>query len=200
MLRTEVKIRTNRILFKWLCDKLPVRYLYRPSSITELATMSLEMKELLDTIPQTGTVNWIGVRPDRDVPVESLESVEVCLENGLVGDRFAGKAGAKRQVTLIQQEHIPVIQAILGCDEIKPETLRRNILVSGINLMSLKDKKFSSGGVVLLGTGNCPPCSKMEVALGAGGYNAMRGHGGLTCSVVTAGKISIGDKVKLLVD
>ena len=45
--------------------------------------MSLEMKELLDTIPQTGTVNWIGVRPDRDVPVESLESVEVCLENGL---------------------------------------------------------------------------------------------------------------------
>ena len=162
--------------------------------------MSMEMKELLDTIPQIGLVNWIGVRPSREEPMNSLQSVDVCLENGLVGDRFAGKAGAKRQVTLIQKEHIPVIQAILDCDEIKPETLRRNLLVSGINLQSLKDKTFSIGGVVLLGTGNCPPCSKMETALGAGGYNAMRGHGGLTASVVSEGKISVGDEVKLLAD
>ena len=162
--------------------------------------MSLEMRELLDTIPQIGSVDWIGVRPGREEPVESLQSVEACLENGLVGDRFAGNAGAKRQVTLIQKEHLPVIQAILDCDEIKPETLRRNLLVSGINLQSLKDKRFSIGEVVFLGTGNCPPCSKMETALGAGGYNAMRGHGGLTASVVTAGKISVGDKVKLLKD
>jgi len=132
--------------------------------------------------------------------MKSLESVDVCLENGLVGDRFTGSAGAKRQVTLIQKEHLSVIQAILDCDEIHPETLRRNILVSGINLQSLKNKKFSIGQVVLLGTGNCPPCSKMETALGPGGYNSMRGHGGLTASVVTEGKISVGDKVKLLVD
>ena len=162
--------------------------------------MSLEMKELLDTIPQVGTVNWIGVRPSREEPMNSLDSVEVCLENGLVGDRFAGEAGAKRQVTLIQKEHLAVIQAILGCDEIEPETLRRNILVSGINLQSLKNKRFSIGDVVLLGTGNCPPCSKMETALGPGGYNSMRGHGGLTASVVADGKISVGDSVKLLVD
>ena len=161
--------------------------------------MSLEMKELLDTIPQIGSLDWIGIRPGRDEPVESLESVEICLENGLSGDRFAGKAGAKRQVTLIQKEHLPVIEAILGCDEIQPETLRRNLLVSGINLMSLKGRTFTIGDVVLLGTGDCPPCSKMEIALGPGGYNAMRGHGGLTASVVTAGKISVGDEVKLLV-
>ena len=160
--------------------------------------MSLEMKELLDTMPQIGSLDWIGVRPSREEPMDTLESVEICLENGLVGDRFAGSAGAKRQVTLIQKEHIPVIQAILGCDEIKPETLRRNLLVSGINLQALKGKTFSIGNVVLLGTGNCPPCSKMEDSLGAGGYNAMRGHGGLTASVVTAGKISVGDAVKLL--
>ncbi|WP_202907513.1 MOSC domain-containing protein [Mariniblastus fucicola] len=158
------------------------------------------MKELLDTIPQVGSLDWIGVRPGREEPMNSLQSVEVCLENGLVGDRFAGKAGAKRQVTLIQKEHFSAIESIMGCDEILPETLRRNLLVSGINLQSLKEKKFSIGEVVLLGTGNCPPCSKMEVALGPGGYNAMRGHGGLTASVVTAGKISVGDEVKLLVE
>ena len=162
--------------------------------------MSLEMKELMDTIPQVGSLEWIGVRPSREDPMETLQSVEVCLENGLVGDRFAGKAGSKRQVTLIQKEHLPVIQSILASDEIQPATLRRNLLVSGINLKSLKDKKFSIGGVILLGTGNCPPCSKMEEVLGPGGYNSMRGHGGLTASVVEAGTISVGDKVKMIVD
>jgi MOSC domain-containing protein YiiM len=162
--------------------------------------MSLEMKELMDTIPQIGSVDWIGVRPSREEPMESPQSVEVCLENGLVGDRFAGKTGAKRQVTLIQKEHFPVIQSILGCDEIQPATLRRNLVVSGINLQSLKDKQFSIGEVVLMGTGNCPPCSKMEDALGPGGFNAMRGHGGLCCTVIKAGKISVGDSVKVVVD
>lgn len=163
--------------------------------------MSLEMKDLLDTIPQVGKVEWIGVRTGRGEPVKSLESVEVCLENGLAGDRFAGKAEAPRQVTFIQKEHFEVIRAILGCDEILPETLRRNIVVSGINLNALKTKKrFSIGSVVFLGTGNCAPCAKMETALGPGGYNAMRGHGGLTASVVTAGKISVGDEVKLCSD
>lgn len=161
--------------------------------------MSLEMKELMDTIPQIGLLEWIGVRPSRTEPMETLQSVEVCLESGLIGDRFAGKAGAKRQVTFIQKEHLPVIQAILGSDEINPASLRRNLLVSGINLMSLKDKRFSVGEVIFLGTGNCPPCSQMEEALGPGGFNAMRGHGGLTASVVEAGNINVGDEVKLIV-
>lgn len=160
--------------------------------------MGLEMKELLDSIPQIGTVGWIGVRTAREAPVAAVESVEVCLESGLVGDRFAGKAGAPRQVTFIQKEHFAVIEAILGCAPIAPETLRRNIVVSGINLQSLKGKRFSVGSTVFLGTGNCPPCHKMEAALGPGGYNSMRGHGGLTASVVTAGTVSIGDEVKLI--
>lgn len=160
--------------------------------------MSMEIKELLDTIPQIGTLDWIGIRPSRVEPMEVLESVEVCLENGLVGDRFQGDPGAKRQVTLIQKEHLPAIQSILQCDPIDPATVRRNLLVSGINLQSLKQKTFSIGEVVLKGTGNCPPCSKMETVLGPGGYNAMRGHGGLTATVVKPGTIKLGDEVKFV--
>jgi MOSC domain-containing protein YiiM len=71
--------------------------------------------------------------------------------------------------------------------------LRRNIVVSGINLLALKDKQFRVGGAVLAFSGLCHPCSKMERELGPGGYNAMRGHGGITARVVSAGSVSLGD-------
>jgi len=69
-------------------------------------------------------------------------------------------------------------------------------VVSGLNLLALKGKQFRIGNVVLEYTGLCHPCSKMETALGPGGYNAMRGHGGITTRVVEAGDITVGDDVR----
>ncbi len=157
--------------------------------------MSLEMKELLATFAHPGTVQWIGLRPDRRADILEVSEVQADPSTGLDGDRFSGKPAAKRQVTLIQHEHLAVIADLLQRSEIAPALLRRNIVVSGINLQALKQRNFKIGSAIFYGTGNCAPCSRMEEALGTGGYNAMRGHGGITAYVVQAGKISVGDSV-----
>lgn len=155
------------------------------------------LQHLLNTLPQTGRVTWIGIRPGRNQPMTPLQEVQINLHTGLEGDRFTGRRpNSPRQVTLIQQEHLPVIAACLHRDEpISPELLRRNIVISGLNLLALKGKQFHIGHAILEYTGLCHPCSKMERALGPGGYNAMRGHGGITARVIQAGSVRVTDKV-----
>jgi MOSC domain-containing protein YiiM len=157
------------------------------------------LTELLATLPQQGTVRWIGLRPSRRVAPMVVDAVEARVGAGLVGDRFAGGVGSKRQVTLIQYEHLEVIARLLGQAQIDPKLLRRNLVVSGINLLALNGARFRVGDALLEGTGGCHPCSRMEEALGAGGYNAMRGHGGITASVIEAGSIKVGDPIALVV-
>ena len=156
------------------------------------------MSEILKTMPQVGTIQWIGVRPARREPLRVVQAAEIG-DQGLEGDRFNGPSGAPRMVTLIQQEHIEAMASILATDSIDPGLLRRNIVVSGINLAALKQNQFRIGNAVLFGTGNCAPCSRMEENLGPGGYNAMRGHGGITARVVSGGQIRTGDPVSLLI-
>ncbi|RBE42218.1 MOSC domain-containing protein, partial [Xanthomonas oryzae pv. oryzae] len=121
--------------------------------------------KLMATLPQTGQVTWIGVRPARDVAMLEVDAAQVTTGIGLVGDRYKGGSG-KRGVTLIQAEHLPVIAALAGHATIAPATLRRNVVVSGIPLIALKGRRFRIGEVELEGTDPCDPCSRMEDALG----------------------------------
>jgi len=158
-------------------------------------TESKSLQDLLDTLPQVGRVQWIGIRPSRGEPMIALESVQINLDKGLEGDRFNSSTGNPRQVTLIQQEHLNVIASCLNRESIPPSLLRRNIVVSGINLLALKGKFFRIGDAMLEFSGLCHPCNKMERQLGAGGYNAMRGHGGITARVREAGLVRLNDMV-----
>lgn len=158
------------------------------------------IKQLMHTMPQVGKVNWIGLRPERKAPLKSVESAGANTSNGLTGDHFNGKYSDKRQVTLIQEEHLTTVASILNKNEVDPGLTRRNIVVSGINLLALKDQKFQIGEAIMEGTGYCHPCSQMETNLGEGGYNAMRGHGGITARVIQEGEFKLGDEVRLVVE
>ena len=152
------------------------------------------LETLINTLPQIGEVVWIGLRPGKKAAIKTVTSVFANDQTGLVGDRYAGRSG-ERQVTLMQAEHLAVISCCLDLETVDPELFRRNILVKGINLLALKNKKFSIGQATLEMTGLCCPCSFMEETLGPGGYNAMRGHGGITARVINNGEISLLDKV-----
>lgn len=148
------------------------------------------LRDLMETHVRDGRVAWIGVRPARRAALLGLDAVEIGPD-GLEGDHAAP---GKRAVTLIQAEHLPVIAALCG-GAVTPQALRRNLLVSGINLAALRGRQVRVGGAVLKIEGACAPCSRMEEALGPGGYAAVRHHGGWCASVAAPGRVALGDAV-----
>ncbi len=158
-----------------------------------------ELHRLMTQFPRAGRVRWIGLRPARDVPMRAVDSAEAIAGKGLRGDRY-GSGSGKRGITLIQAEHLPAIAALAGRETVEPSLLRRNLVVEGLPLIALKGRRFRIGDVVCEGTAPCDPCSRMEAALGPGGYNAMRGHGGLCVRILEGGTLRVGDAVAWIDD
>jgi MOSC domain-containing protein YiiM len=157
-----------------------------------------ELAKLMAQFPRPGKLEWIGIRAERRAPLASVTQIEAIAGYGLGGDHYASKANGKRQVTLIQAEHLEAVAKILGKSEVSADGLRRNLLISGINLYALRDRKFRIGAILLEGSGLCDPCSRMEEVLGAGGYNAMRGHGGITARILEGGVLKVGESLQPL--
>ncbi|SFM83831.1 MOSC domain-containing protein [Variovorax sp. OV329] len=165
-----------------------------------------DLRELTRRFAGDGRLDAILLRPARGVPMRSVPEALAVAGRGLEGDRATKSSGGKRQVTLIQAEHLPVIAALSGHEALQAELLRRNLVVSGLNLLAartlFRDQplRLAIGEEVLLEiTGPCEPCSRMEAALGEGGYNAMRGHGGVTARVLQGGRLRAGDTLRVQV-
>jgi MOSC domain-containing protein YiiM len=146
-----------------------------------------------------GRIDAIVVRGSPREAARRVERTQALAGIGLADDRLGQRGEAElstRQVTLIQAEHLGVIAALARVASVDPVALRRNLVVSGINLLALKNARLQVGdGAVLEIVGPCQPCSRMEEAIGPGGYAAMRGHGGMTARVIEGGPITVGDAV-----
>jgi len=167
------------------------------------------LRELTQHFSQHGRLDAIYIRPDRGQPCLRQTQVQAFANLGLQGDRASMRPsaqahGSKRQVTLLQAEHLAVIAALTGRTQVDAAHLRRNLIVSGLNLLAakslFKDQPLHVliGEVVLEVTGPCEPCSRMEHVLGTGGYNAMRGHGGVTARIIRSGLLRTGDVVRVV--
>lgn len=148
-----------------------------------------------------GRIEAIVVRGHPRAPARRIEATQALAGIGLADDRLGQRGEAElstRQVTLVQQEHLPVIAQLARVAEVDPARLRRNLVVSGINLLALKNAKLQVGEAVLQVVGPCAPCSRMEEDIGPGAYAAMRGHGGMTARILSGGVIRVGDAVRAL--
>ena len=158
------------------------------------------LARLIDGPMAPGRLAWIGLRPARREPVQGVEQALAEPGQGLAGDRFSSTRNGARQVTLVSLESLRAIAAFLALEEVAPHRLRRNLVTTGINLAALKHRRFRIGAALLEYSGECHPCSRMEEEFGPGGYNAVRGHGGITARVLEGGPLRPGDPVLRLLD
>jgi MOSC domain-containing protein YiiM len=142
-----------------------------------------------------GRLVWIGLRPSRKAPMLMPASARLIAHQGIEGDRYRTQRDGPRQVTLIAVEDIRAIASFMRRLDVPPELLWRNFVTQGINLNALKGWRIRVGGALLDISGECAPCSQMETNLGPGGYNAVRGRGGLTARIIIGGEVGIGDQI-----
>lgn len=123
----------------------------------------------------------------------SAEKASIRLETGLEDDH-RGKAG-NRQITVLAKE---AFEKACKTNNLTPDwTMRRaNLLIEGINLEHTTGKILRVGDVLLEITGETKPCYRMDEQQN-GLQEALKPewHGGVTCRVLEAGEIAVGDAV-----
>ena len=143
-----------------------------------LASAVVVARDLVKTIRDlnrpphvAGRVALIIVRGSPRVDARTVTNTVALAGIGLSDDRL-GQLGeselSTRQVTLIQAEHLDVIARLAHVGRVDPVGLRRNLVISGINLLALKNVKLEVGEALLEIVGPCQPCSRMEETIGAG--------------------------------
>jgi len=129
---------------------------------------------------------------------ETFEHDTLSLEvnRGIKGDRFEF---SKYPITFVSEEVIREVCKVLELSY-KPSLLRRNIVISGINLNQLIGKRFRIGSVEFEGLQHCAPCTWMNAVMKKGAYKLMSGRGGLRVKVLKAGVLKGGDNTLLTED
>ncbi|MEU8735485.1 molybdenum cofactor biosysynthesis protein [Streptomyces tendae] len=127
--------------------------------------------------------------PTADPDGGLVGQVEVRRQLGIVGDRYyARRAHRDAAVTIMAVEALPS-----GVDL---RQTRRNVLLRGVDIDSYigRTVELDSGGspVVLTVNRAARPCAWMDSVIGPGTQRALRGKGGVRCTPMTDGVISVG--------
>ncbi len=135
----------------------------------------------------------------------SADSVEVVMNQGLVGDRYFYKEGhysnskpfgPGREITLIENEVIESVNNNYKID-LSPIETRRNILTNGVNLNDVVRKHFMIGSVLFKGIRLCPPCKHLNKITGKELLEPLKNRGGLRADVLSNGIINKGDMITI---
>ena len=134
-----------------------------------------------------------GKAPD-DFPLVAVHRIECIAGHGIRGDRFFDyRENYKGQITFFSMEIFKKLEAAFGLTSKSPGVLRRNVIVSNVDLNALIGVEFEIQGVKFRGTGHCKPCYWLDVAFAPGAENFLAENGGLRAEILSDGAIEIGD-------
>lgn len=147
-----------------------------------------------------GNVEGIFVATVTSGPIERVEEVSAVAGAGLEGDRTwqgelpVEQREAKREITLFAKEGVDRVTRDTDL-ELTYEDLRRNIMTTGIDLMSLIGKRFRVGDVELEGIKIAHPCLHLQELAGKPLMKPLMEDAGIRARIVTSGSIRVGDPV-----
>ena len=140
-------------------------------------------------------------KPPDDYPLVEVSRIDCVAGHGIRGDRFYDyRDNYKGQITFFSFEVFERLARHFRLTNKSPGVLRRNVIVSGIDLNDLIGEEFSIQGVHLRGTGHCRPCYWLDQAVAPGTEDFLEGNGGLRAEILTDGAIAIGDAELLLAE
>lgn len=118
---------------------------------------------------------------------------------GIVNDRYYGNFKEKKeQVTLINLEEINNFNNQVK-QNIEAKDFRRNIIVSGINLSELINKKIEINKVILKIHEICQPCKYLQDRLKIPSLVKMLvNKSGVRAEILHSGSLSVGDVIKVI--
>lgn len=152
--------------------------------------MNCEIEHIIIS-PDHNFVGHYGSEPGTH-PAIRMEKVALVAGKGIEGDRYARKElGHRKQITFFDMGTIDLLAGQFG-DSVKPELVRRNVFVRGIDLPSLVGREFRVQGMRFLGVDACPPCEWMDKSVGDGAKQLMAGRGGLRAEILKGGVLSVG--------
>ena len=126
--------------------------------------------------------------------VEACSSVNCVAGMGIEGDRYFGhKENFKGQITFFSEEIAAGLEQHLNLPEVDRSAMRRNVIISGVDLNTLVGRQFRLGELVLTGSEECSPCYWMDKAVAPGAHEWLKGNGGLRCRIVASGVLSTGE-------
>jgi len=140
--------------------------------------------------------NFVGHygQPPGTSPLVETERIQCVAGKGLLGDRyFNHREDYKGQITFFSAEVLERLCAYFGIREKPAGVLRRNVIVSGIDLLSLIGCDFEIQGVKFRGTQHCAPCEWMDVAIAPGAKEFLKENAGLRAKILTGGELHLGD-------
>ena len=131
--------------------------------------------------------------------MQDIDSIEVLANKGIINDRYFNENNDQDiQITFIESENIDYVNEI-SSTSIPYIDFRRNIITKGIKLNKLVDKEFLIGNVKIKGHRLCNPCKYLQDKLNIENLvKKLVNIGGLRCEILTEGRISVKDKIKIL--